>query len=190
MQVQDLRPAAKACPFFVVTLLGERAGALDRPNHDGKPVKLRLCTNGALTMLSAQDVDWALAEKANARGAAQLPTPGLAPAPMQSSLSGFAKEASLHDADTVVKRNQTLFGKMKIGDREISFDDSAPFFGRDSVAQYLQLSASTWTRRAARASGRLRLREEHLAGEIARPQGARPHRESQVRRLQRPGPVD
>lgn len=140
-QVQDLRPAAKACPFFVVTTAGERVGALDRPNHDGKPVKFRLCANGTLTMFPARDVNWAATEEANASGPAPAPPSGLAPAPTKASLSGFAKQTSLRDADAAVKRNQTLSGKMKIGGREVSLDDSEPFFGKESVAQYLQLSA-------------------------------------------------
>src|SRR5512140_435413 len=138
-QVQDLRPAAKPCPFFVVTTTGERVGALDRPNHDGKPVKFRLCTNGTLTMFAAQDVNWPATDEANA-SPAPAPSSGLAPAPTRASLSGFAKQATLRDADAVVKQNQTLSGKMKIGGREISLDDSAPFFGNESVAQHLQLS--------------------------------------------------
>ena len=138
LQVQDLRPGAKACPFFVVTRAGERVGALDRPNHDGKPVKFRRGTNGTLSMFAAQDVDWAATDQANA--AAPAPTPGLAPAPTKALLSSIAKQTSLRDADAAVKSNQTLSGKMKIGDREIALDDSAPFFGKESVAQYLHLS--------------------------------------------------
>lgn len=138
-QVQDLRPATKACPFFVVTTSGERVGALDRPNHDGKPVKFRLCSNGTLTMFAAQDVDWAATDRANAAGNAPAPTPGLAPAPTRASLSGIAKQTSLRDADAAVKQNQ-LSGKMKLAGREVSLDDSVPFFGKESVAQHLKLS--------------------------------------------------
>jgi hypothetical protein len=138
-QVQDLRPAAKACPFFVVTTSGERFGTLDPPNHDGKPVKFRLCTTGTLTVFASHDVDWAATEKANVAGNAPAPTPGLAPAPTRASLSGIAKQTSLRDADAAVKQNQ-LSGKMKIAGREVSLDDSAPFFGKESVAQHLKLS--------------------------------------------------
>ena len=140
-QVQDLRPAAKACPYTLVTTAGERLGTLDRPNHDGKPVKFRLCTNGTLTMFAAGDVNWAATEQANASGPAPAPTTGLAPAPTKASLSGFAKQTSLRDAESAVRQNQTLSGKMKLGGREIALDDSAPFFGKESVAQHLQLSA-------------------------------------------------
>jgi hypothetical protein len=141
MQVQDLRPVTKACPFYVVTRSGEHIGSLDHPNHDGKPVKFRMCSNATLTALPAQDVDWAATDRANAAGAPGPAAPGLAPVPTRSSLTGLARQTSLQDADAFVKRNQTLSGKMKIGAREIALDEAAPFFGKDSVAQYLNLSA-------------------------------------------------
>lgn len=139
-QVQDLRPAQRPCPYVLVTASGERVGSLDRPNHDGKPVKFRLCANGTLTVTGAQDVDWPATEKANASGPAPTPVSALAPQPTRQSLSGLAKQSSLRDADAAVKQNQTFSGKMKIGGREVSLDDTAPFFGKESVAQYLKLS--------------------------------------------------
>ena len=140
LQVQDLRPAEKACPYVLVTTAGERIGSLDRPNHDGKPVKFRLCANGTLTLYGAQDVDWPATEKANGSGPAPAPATGAAPLPTRPSLSRLAGQTTLRDAEAAVKQNETLSGKMKIGGREVSLDDSAPFFGKDSVAQYLQLS--------------------------------------------------
>lgn len=129
------------CPFAVVTLAGERVGALDKPNHDGKPVRFRLCGSKTLTLLPAADVDWAATDRANA---ADAPTPTPVPVPtvpIRPSLRNLAKETTLRDADEAVQRNQALSGKMKVGGREVSLDRSAPFFGSDSVAQYLRLSA-------------------------------------------------
>jgi len=138
LQVQDLR-SASACPYVVVTTAGERVGSLDRPSHDGKPLKFRLCPNGTLTVFPARDVDWSATEAANAAGPAAAATPGLAPVPTKQTLSGIAKQMSLRDMDAAVKQNQ-LSGKIKVGGREISLDDTAPFFGKESVAQYLRLS--------------------------------------------------
>ncbi len=138
-QVQDLRPGARVCPYYVVTTAGDRVGALDRPNHDGKPVKFRLCANATLTVFAAQDVDWPATELVNASGHAPAATAGPAPTPTRASLSGFAKQTTLRDADAVVKQNQ-LSGKMKLGGREVALDDSVPFFGKESVAQHLKLS--------------------------------------------------
>lgn len=141
-QVQDLRTAEKACPHFVVTSAGERVGSLDKPNHDGRPVKFRLCANGTLTVLATRDVDWAATDAANARAASTAPA---APAqtPTRASLSGLAKRTTLRDADAAVKQNQTLSGKLRVGGREIALDETAPFFGKESVARYLSLSAFT-----------------------------------------------
>jgi hypothetical protein len=140
-QVQDLRPVEKACPYFVVTTAGERVGALDPPNHDGKPVKFRLCANGMLTVFAARDVDWDATARTNGSGRAAAPAPSLAPAATPASLSGFAKQTSLRDADAAVRQNQARSGKMKIGGREVSLDDSVPYFGKDSVAQHLLLGS-------------------------------------------------
>lgn len=139
-QVQDLRHAERPCPYVLVTTAGERVGSLDRPHHDGKAVKFRLCANGTLTVYGARDVDWPATERANASGPAPTPGTGLAPLPTRPSLSRFAQQTSLRDADAAVTRNQTLSGKMKIGGREMSLDDSAPFFGKESVAQHLKIS--------------------------------------------------
>lgn len=138
-QVQDLRRADKPCPYVLVTAAGERVGSLDRPNHDGKPVKFRLCANGTLTLYGAQDVDWPATEQANASGPAPTPAAGLAPLPTRQSLSGLARQTSLRDADAAVEQNQALSGKMRVGGREVALADSAPFFGKESVAQYLKL---------------------------------------------------
>lgn len=143
LQVQDLRPAEKACPYFVVTTAGERVGALDRPNHDGRPVRFRLCSNETLTVLAARDVDWTSTDAANAPSSAPTPATALAQTPTRPSLSGFAKRTALRDADAAVKQNQTLSGKLKIGSREIALDESVPFFGKESVTQYLSLSTFT-----------------------------------------------
>ncbi len=61
--------------------------------------------------------------------------------PPKASLAGMAGQMKLRDADAAVKQNQTLFGKMKIGGREVSLDGSEPFFGKDSVARQLHLSS-------------------------------------------------
>ena len=137
LQIQALKSNELACPYVIVTTAGERIGTLDLPKRDGKPVKFRSCANRTLTTFPSADVDWGATEKVNASG--PPPTPGLAPQPARQSLSGLAKQTSLRDADAAVKHNQTLSGKMKIGDREVSLDDSAPFFGKESVAQYLKL---------------------------------------------------
>jgi hypothetical protein len=139
LQVQALHSNEKVCPYVLVTTAGERIGTLDLPKRDGKPVKFRMCANGTLTTFPSTDVDWAATEKVNASSPAPPPS-GLATVPTRQSLSGLAKHVSLRDAEAAVKQNQTLSGKMKIGDREVSLDDSAPFFGKESVAQYLKLS--------------------------------------------------
>ncbi len=140
VQVQDLRQPATPCPFVLVTTAGERVGTQDRPKNDGKPVKFHACPQGTLTMFAARDVDWPATETANSEGPKATPTPNVPQAPTRASLQGYAKQTSLRDAEAAVKQNQTLSGKMKIGDREISLDDSAPFFGDQSVARYLRLS--------------------------------------------------
>jgi hypothetical protein len=140
VHVEDLRQPATPCPFVLVTAAGERVGSLDRPNHDGKPVKFRVCPHGTLTMFPERDVDWPATEKANTSGPTTTPTPSLSLTPTRASLQGYAKQTSLRDGEAAVKQNQTLSGKMKIGDRIISLDDSAPFFGDQSVARYLRLS--------------------------------------------------
>jgi hypothetical protein len=123
-----------------VTIAGERIGTLDLPKRDGKPVKFRMCANRTLTTFPSADVDWGATEKVNASGPAPTPA-GLAPIPTRQSLSGFAKQTTLRDADAAVKQNQAFSGKMKIGGREVSLDNSAPYFGKESVAQFLKLSA-------------------------------------------------
>jgi hypothetical protein len=140
-QVQDLRTVQRDCPFTVVTLAGDRVGSLDPPNHDGKPVRFRLCGSKTLTLLPAADVDWAATDRANS-GDAPTPTPVPVPTvPSRPSLRKLAKDITLRDPDEAVQRNQSLSGKMKVGGREVAFDRSAPFFGSDSVARYLQLSS-------------------------------------------------
>jgi len=139
LQIQALKSNEKACPYVLVTAAGERIGTLDLPKHDGKPVKFRMCVNGTLTMFPSADVDWGATEKANASGPAPTPGSGLAPLPPRQTLSGLAKKTSLRDADAVVKQNQTFSGKMKFGGHEVSLDNSAPYFGSESVAQYLRL---------------------------------------------------
>jgi len=139
-QVQALKSNEKVCPHILVTTAGERIGTLDLPKRDGKPVKFRMCVNGTLTIFPSADVDWGATEKANASGPAPTPSSGLAPERTRQSLSGLAKQTTLRDADAAVKQNETLSGKLKIGSREVSLDDSAPFFGKESVAQYLTLS--------------------------------------------------
>ncbi len=137
LQVQDLRKEGAPCPFVVVTTAGDRIGSLDRPNRDGKPVKFRLCENRTLTMVGASAVDWTATEAANAPASAPAgPTP--VPTP---SLAGLVKKTTLLDAEEAARRSEARSGKMKIAGREISLDDSAPFFGKESVAQYLKLSS-------------------------------------------------
>lgn len=140
LQVQTLKSNEKVCPYVLVTATGDRIGTRDLPKRDGKPVKFRMCLNGTLTILPAADVDWNATERANASGPA--PTPGgPAPRPTGQSLSGLAKQTSLRDAEALVKQNQTVSGKIKLGSREVSLDESEPFFGKESVARHLQLSA-------------------------------------------------
>lgn len=139
LQIQALKSNERACPYVLVTTAGERIGTLDLPKRDGKPVKFRSCVNGTLTMFPSADVDWGATEKVNASGPAPTPASGLPPQPPRQSLSGLAKQTSLRDADAVVKQNQTLSGKMKFGGHEVSLDNSAPYFGGESVAQYLKL---------------------------------------------------
>ncbi len=138
LQVQALKSSEKVCPHVLVTTAGEHIGSLDLPRRDGKPVKFRTCVNGTLTMLPSSDVDWGATERENASRPTPMPS-GLAPQPTRQSLSGLAKQTSLRDVDAVVKQNQ-LSGKIKLGSREVSLDDSAPFFGKESVAQYIRLS--------------------------------------------------
>ena len=140
LQVQALKSNEKACPYVLVTTAGERLGILDLPKHDGKPVKFRLCSNTTLTVYPAAGVDWVATEKANAAGPAPSTGSGLAPQPPRQSLSGLAKQTSLRDAEAVVKQNQTFSGKMRFGGHEVSLDNSAPYFGSESVARYLSLS--------------------------------------------------
>jgi hypothetical protein len=139
LQVQALKSNERACPYVLVTTAGERLGILDLPKHDGKPVKFRLCSNTTLSVYQAAGVDWVATEKANAAGPAPAPGSGLAPQPPRQSLSGVAKKTSLRDPDALVKHNQALSGKMKVGENEVSLDNSAPYFGKQSVAQYLSL---------------------------------------------------
>src|SRR5512144_347287 len=96
-QVQDLRKIEKPCPFVVVTLAGERVGSLDRPKHDGKPVKFRLCTNQTLTALPTGDVDWPATEKANTPEAVAAAAPVAPTFPTRPTLRRFAKETTLRD---------------------------------------------------------------------------------------------
>lgn len=139
------QPAAKAagsaCPWAIVTTTGERVGSLDLPKRDGKPVKFRVCGGGTLTVLPSADVDWVETGKANAPGQASKPASGPLPEPARRSLSSVAKQTSLRDVDALVKQNETFFGKMKLGGREVTLDDKAPFFGKESVARHLRLSA-------------------------------------------------
>lgn len=139
-QAQAPKSGAGTCPYVLVTTAAERIGTLDLPKRDGKPVKFRACDSGTLTMVSAADVDWEATGKANTSGPAPTPASGPAPTPRQS-LSNLAKQTSLRDADALVKQNQTLFGKLKVGGREVSLDETAPFFGKESVARHLKLSA-------------------------------------------------
>lgn len=140
-QVQNLRQPEKPCPFVVVTAAGSRVGSLDRPVHDRKPLRFRDCTTGTLTLLPASEVDWPATEQANAAGPAPAVSSSATPVPTRPSLSGLAKRTSLLDAEDAVRRNETSSGKMKIGGREVSLDDTAPFFGKESVARHLKLSA-------------------------------------------------
>jgi hypothetical protein len=141
LQVQAVKADEKSCPYVLVTTTGERIGALDPPRRDGKPVKFRTCLNGTLTMLPSAEVDWDATGKANASGSAAPANQGPAPLPTRQSLSGLAQQTSLRDADAAVTLNQTLSGKMKIGAREVSLDAAAPFFGKESVAEHLKISA-------------------------------------------------
>lgn len=140
LQIQAMKSHEKACPYVLVTTAGERIGTLDLPKHDGRPVKFRMCVNGTLTMFPSADVNWGATEKANASGPAPTPASSLAATPVRATLSGFAGRAKLRDSDEVVKQNQTHFGKIKLGDHEVSLDDSAPYFGKESVGQYVKLS--------------------------------------------------
>jgi len=141
MQVQPPALAGKPCPYVIVTAAGERIGSLDAPRHDGRPVKFRYCANGSLTLVAASTVDWPATEKANAAlvaAAASTPTP-LA-LPTKPSLARMAGEMKLRHADEAVKKNEGA-GKMKVGAKEMDVDDKAPFFGKDSIAQYVSLGS-------------------------------------------------
>jgi hypothetical protein len=139
-QVQALKSKEKGCPYVLVTTSGERIGTLDLPKRDGKPVKFRLCANGTLTMFPSADVDWGATEKANASGPAPtlVPTPVLAPTPTPQVLSGIANKMLVRDAEGLVKQNENS-GKLKTASgKEILFE-GRNFFGKDSVASYLEL---------------------------------------------------
>jgi hypothetical protein len=141
-QAQSLQRIEKACPYVLVTRSGERIGSMDRPNHDGKPVKFRLCANTTLTLYPAGDVDWDETARANSVGAQPTPSasdaagPGLTPT--KATVSGYAKSTPLLDAESAVRKNQYA-GKMKVGDREYVMDGSTGFFGQDSVTRYLAI---------------------------------------------------
>lgn len=140
-QVQVSMPAARPCPYVIMTTAGERIGSLDLPNHDNRPVKFRLCPNGTLTVIGASGVDWAATEKANAAAAAAptpAATPGPPPLPTKVTLASMAKQMKLRDADEAVATNSGA-GKMKVGTREMEVDDKAPFFGKESVGPYLKV---------------------------------------------------
>jgi hypothetical protein len=138
LQVQALNSDRRPCPYVLVTTAGERFGTLDLPKHDGKPVKFRLCTNATLTVYPAADVDWVATEKANASGPAPTPASGIVKPTPRQSLSGFAKQTSLRDADAAVKQNEAS-GKLKTaGGKEIDLE-GRNFFGKESVAAYLEL---------------------------------------------------
>ena len=136
-QVQDLRSTDRPCPFVVVTTAGEAVGSLDRPNHDGKPVKFRYCTNGTLTVLPARDLDWAATEKANSQRT-PTPAPVLAPTPTPQILSGIAKAMSVRDAEGLVKQNEGS-GKLRTASGKEIAVEGRNFFGEDSVAGFLEL---------------------------------------------------
>lgn len=135
LQVQNLKSQERVCPHVFVTTSGEWITSLDPPNHDGKPVRFRACPAGTLTMIPASQIDWPATEEAERPGASPTPTP--APAPTKASLSTLAKGRNLLEADEAVQRNQTLSGKMKVGDKEYTLGGS--FFGKESVARHLRL---------------------------------------------------
>jgi len=144
-QAQGLQRIEKACPYVLVTSAGERIGTLDRPNHDGKPVRFRHCPTGTLSVYAARDVDWEETERANSAGPKATPsavhmldTMPPTPTPTKATVSGYAKIGPGLDAEGAVKRNQ-YSGKMKVGDREYVMDGSTGFFGQDSVARYLAI---------------------------------------------------
>jgi hypothetical protein len=114
-------------------------GSLDRPNRDGKPVKFRLCANGTLTLLPAQDIDWAATEKANSK---PTPTPAtlLAPTPTPQVLSGIAKTMLVRDAEGIVKQNEGS-GKLRTASGKEIAVEGRNFFGNGSVASFLELGA-------------------------------------------------
>ncbi len=151
-QVQDLRQRSGACPYVLVTSAGERLGTLDLPRRGGKNVKLRVCPNGVLAMYAASDVDWEATEKANGAPTA-VPTPMLAPTATPQVLSGIANKMQIRDAEGLVKRNEGS-GKLKTASgKEIDFE-GRKFFGKESVAEYLELGtflADTSTCPASRA---------------------------------------
>ena len=145
-QAQGLQRIEKACPYVLVTTTGERIGTLDRPNHDGKPVRFRHCPTGTLSVYAARDVDWEETERANSAGAQATPSAvhmldsmAPTPTPTKATVSGYAKSTPLLDAESAVKKNQAYSGKMKVGDREYVMDGSSGFFGQDSVARYLAI---------------------------------------------------
>jgi hypothetical protein len=136
-QVQDLRQKSAPCPYVLVTSAGERLGTLDLPKRGGRNIKLRLCPNGVLVMYAASEVDWEATEKANA-SPTPVPSPALAPTPTPQVLSGIANKMQIRDADGLVKMNEGS-GKLKTASgREIAFEGRR-FFGKDSVAEYLEL---------------------------------------------------
>lgn len=140
LQVQALNSDRRPCPYVLVTTTGERLGTLDLPKHDGKPVKFRLCANTTLTVYPAADVDWAATEKANAAGPAPSPASGLAKPTPRQSLSGFAKQTSLRDADAAVQQN-AAGGKLKTANGKEIDVGGRNFFGKESVAGYLTLGS-------------------------------------------------
>ena len=137
-QVQALKSNERACPYILVTTAGERLGILDLPKHDGKPVKFRLCANATLSVYPAAGVDWVATERANASGPAPTPASGLAPQPPRQSLSGIANKMQVRDAEGLVKQNENS-GKLKTASgKEFGFE-GRNFFGKESVATYLEL---------------------------------------------------
>lgn len=154
LQIQSLKSNEKACPYVLVTETGERIGTMDLPKRDGKPLKFRMCTNGTLTVYPAAGVDWVATEKANASGPAPTPASGLAPQPPRQSLSGIANRMQVRDAEGLVKQNENS-GKLKTASGKEIEVEGRNFFGKESVAAYLELGtfvADTSTCPASRAA--------------------------------------